>query len=140
MTNPYQEVITPISGESLTHSSDNEEIERAVASILDAPEIRDTTDRAVESVSEHATEYIEEIICGEIMSEMEDVVAQEEVCIMEEIEMAVNEGVMEEANSIISESVIAVRQERRWKRRDYERKENKKEKRKRKGKGLKVYL
>ena len=79
MTNPYQEVITPISGESLTHSSDNDEIERAVASILDAPEIRDTTDRAVESVSEHATEYIEEIICGEIMSEMEEVVAQEEV-------------------------------------------------------------
>ena len=111
MTNPYQEVITPISGESLTHSSDNEEIERAVASILDAPEIRDTIDRAVESVSEHATEYIEEIICGEIMSEMEEVVAQEEVCIMEEIEMAVNEGVMEEASSVISESVIAVRQE-----------------------------
>ena len=134
MTNPYQEVITPISGESLTHISDREEIERTVASILDAPEIRDTIDRAVESVSEHATEYFEEIICGETMSEMEEVVAQEEACILEELEMAVNVGITEEANSIISESVIAVRleemdEERFQKERKRKRKAEKKRKR-----------
>ena len=84
-----------------------EEINRTVESIMDAPEVKETLESAVEAVSESTSELMMETICEEIMEEVVKEV-QEELEVENEADSIMEEGIKRELNTITKEAMLDI--------------------------------
>ena len=84
-----------------------EEINRAVESIMDAPEVKETLESAVEAVSESTSELMMETLCEEIMEEVVKEV-QKELEVENEADSIMEEGIKRELNTITKEAMLDI--------------------------------
>ena len=107
----HTKCISPISSprqhNNIPEYDPEEEIKKAVESIMDAPEVKETLESAVEAVSESTSELMMETICEEIM---EDVIkeVQEELEVENEADSIMEEGIKRELNTITKEAMLDI--------------------------------
>ena len=107
----HTKCVSPISSprqhNNITEYDPEEEIKKAVESIMDAPEVKETLESAVEAVSESTSELMMETICEEIMEEVIKEV-QEELEVENEADSIMEEGIKRELNTITKEAMLDI--------------------------------
>lgn len=150
MTNTYKDIITPLDDDDTYSECNTKEYEcepynpeypeiteqsetaRAVASIVETPPIMNNIDKAADTISEKAIDYMEELIFQDITNEAAVSEVEQESIIGEALDTIIVECVTEKAKGLVQENVVDMRleaiaeQERERRERKKQRKEEKK--------------
>ena len=97
-------ITSPCLNKKIPEYDPQEELNRAVESIMDTPEVKGTLESAVEAVSESTNELMMETKCEEIMEEVVKEV-QEELEENNEADSIVDECIRKELNTITKEVI-----------------------------------
>ena len=97
-------ITAPCLNKKIPEYGPQKELNRAVESIMNTPEVKDTLESAVEAVSESTSELMLETMCEEIMEEaVKEVQKEQEV--ENEADSIMEEGIRKELNTITKEEM-----------------------------------